>query len=70
MTVPQDTMQKMINLPSDKMEVVIQLVNQLSASPLDIFNDLRNDGLKNPMTDAEVDDFVDSVKQERYAARC
>ena len=70
MTVPQETMEKMVNLPSEKMAVVIQLVDQLAASPLDIFDDLRNEGLKNPMTDEEVDNFVDSVKQERYAASC
>ena len=70
MTVPQETMQKMINLPSEKMAVVIQLVDQLAASPLDIFDDLRNEGIKNPMSDEEVDDFVDSVKQERHAASC
>ena len=70
MTVPQETMQKLINLPSEKMAVVIQLVDQLAASPLDIFDDLRNEGIKNPMSDEEVDDFVDSVKQERHAASC
>lgn len=67
MTIPQETMRKMESLPSEKMNILIQFVDQISMSPSDMFEDLRNEGLKKNLSDEEIDEFVESVKSERYA---
>lgn len=68
MVVSQDIINKMNNLSNNDFDTVVQLINNLSKSPLDIFDELRTEGLKNPLSDEEIDDFVSSVKKERYAA--
>ncbi len=68
MAIPQETMQKMEALPSEKMAIIVQIVDQMSASPLDRLRDLRKEGQKNPLTDDEIDNFVDSVRNELYAS--
>ena len=68
MVVPQETVDKMANLPSDKLSVIVQLVDQMSMDSLDMLRSLREDGLKNPMDDEEIDDFVDSVRKEIHVS--
>ncbi len=36
---------------------------------LKIFMELREDGIKNPMTEEDIDDFIATVRRERRAAR-
>ena len=67
MAIPQETMQKMETLSSEKMNILVQFVDQISMSPLDIFDDLRKEGVKKNLSDEEIDDFVESVKRDRYA---
>lgn len=68
MSVPEETLVKMQSLPSDKMSLVINLVDQLAAmNPIDIFEALREDGKKNPMNEDDVDNFVSDVRKERNA---
>ncbi|SCY72629.1 hypothetical protein SAMN02910292_02668 [Lachnospiraceae bacterium XBB2008] len=69
MPIPQETIKKMQALSSDQMSIVINLVDQLSAAtPLDIFEALRADGQKYPMSEEEVNAFVANVRAERNAA--
>ncbi|MBO4265824.1 MAG: hypothetical protein J5910_01415 [Lachnospiraceae bacterium] len=68
MVVPQETIRKMETLPSEKMNIIVQIVDQMSMSPLDMFNELRSEGVKKNLSDEEIDSFVESVKLERYAA--
>ena len=68
MPIPQETITKMQALSSDQMSIVINLVDQLSAmTPLDIFEALRADGQRKPMTDEEIDVFLSDVRAERSA---
>ena len=63
MSVPEETLVKMQSLPSDKMTLVINLVDQLAAmNPVDIFDALREDGKKNSMSEDEVEHFVSDVR--------
>ncbi len=68
MVVPQETVNKMANLPSEKLSIIVQLVDQMSMNPLDALRSLREDGLKNPMDDEEIDNFVNSVREELYVS--
>ena len=69
MTIPNETITKMQSLPSAKMSIVIDLVNQLSTSdPVDVFMSLCENGAENPMTEEEVSQFVSDVRKERNAA--
>jgi len=69
MLIPNDTLIKMQSLSDEKMAVVINLVNKLSAEDdLSIFSALCNNGAKSPMTDEEVTKFVSDVRAERRAA--
>ena len=65
MTIPQETLSKMQTLSDDKMEIIINLVDQMKMKPIDIFDALCEDGASNPMTDSEIDNFVSEVKEER-----
>ena len=65
MTIPQETISKMQTLSDDKMEIIINLVDQMAMKPIDIFDALCENGAANPMTNDEVDDFVAGVKEER-----
>ncbi len=66
MPIPAETISKMQALPSDRMNIVINLVDQLSAmTPIDVFDSLCVSGSKDPMTEEEVDDFVAEVRKER-----
>ena len=68
MPIPAETITKMQALPSDRMNIVINLVDQLSAmTPLDVFDSLCANGSQNPMTEDEVDAFVADVRAERNA---
>ena len=68
MPIPAETISKMQALPSDRMNIVINLVDQLSAmTPLDVFDSLCTNGSQNPMTEDEVDAFVAEVRAERNA---
>ena len=68
MPIPAETITKMQALPSDRMNIVINLVDQLSAmTPLDAFDSLCANGSQNPMTEDEVDAFVADVRAERNA---
>lgn len=65
MTIPQETISKMQTLSDDKMAIIINLVDQMTMKPIDIFDALCEDGASNPMTDSEIDNFVSKVKEER-----
>ena len=67
MSIPADTLQKMNNLRDEQMVYVITLVDQLSRTPMDIFDSLCEQGQKNPMSDEEIDQFVSDVRRERRA---
>ena len=68
MVIPNETLTKMQLLSDDQMSAVVSFVDQLSSSkPIDILNDLCMDGIKNPMTDKEVAEFVADVRKERHA---
>lgn len=69
MDVPSKTIEKMQSLSADKMTLVVNLVDQLAQeAPLDVFFALCEDGGKNPMTEAEVAEFVSDVRKERNAS--
>ena len=68
MTVSTEITDKLEELSETDMSVVANLVEQLSQKPTDIFEDLRNDGVKNPMSEEDVESFVESVRRERYAS--
>lgn len=66
MTIPNETLIKMQSLPSEKLNIVINLVNQMALSnPVDVFDALCEDGAKNPMSESEVEEFVSKVRAER-----
>ena len=67
MNIPAETLEKMNKLQDDQMSFVITLVDQLSRSPMDVFDSLCEQGQKNPMTDEEIDNFVSQVRRERRA---
>ena len=67
MSIPQETLEKMNKLQDDQMNFVITLVDQLSRSPMDIFDSLCEQGQKNPMSDDDIDQFVSQVRSERRA---
>ena len=66
MTLPAESLTKLDALPKEKLSVVIQVIEQLSESPVNKFRRLRANGLQNPMTDDEIDDFVASVRKKRH----
>ena len=68
MTVPAEMINKMEAMPEAELAIVFGLVDQLSRKPTTIFEDLRNDGMRNPMIEDEVDDIVSSVRRDRRAA--
>ena len=70
MVVPQETIQKMSHLSADDMSIITQLIDQMTMSPKDVFRNLRKQGVEKNLSEEEIDDFVDSVKVERYAASC
>ena len=63
MTLPEETVKKLNKLSVDNVNIVIQVIDQLSESPIDTFRRLRQSGLENPMTDEEIDDFVSSARR-------
>lgn len=67
MSIPQETLEKMNKLQDDQMNFVITLVDQLSRSPMDIFDSLCEQGQKEPMSDDEINHFVSQVRSERRA---
>ena len=68
MTLPAETMTKIQSLSQDRMNIVINLVDQLAAaSPLDIFDALCEDGARNPMSEDEVEEFISDVRADRHA---
>ena len=67
MTIPADTLEKMQDMTQEKLNIVITLVDQLSKSPEQVLAELRQEGLKNPMSDDEIDDFIKNVRSERHA---
>lgn len=69
MAVSAENMQKLSMLSNEDMSIVMGIVDQMVSRPIDVFNRLREEGIKNPMTEDEADDFVDSVRKERYATR-
>lgn len=42
-------------------------INIVSSNGIKIFESLRKDGQKHPMTDKEIDEFVKQVRKERKA---
>lgn len=70
MSVSNETISKMNSLSNEDMSIVANIIDQMASKPIDIFHDLREEGLKNPMTEDEIDDFVESVRKERRANRC
>ena len=69
MNIPAETIDKMNALPSEKMAVIIQIVDQLSMSPVEKFRAIRERSAANPMTDCEIDTFVENIRDERNASR-
>jgi len=71
MAVTDEIIEKIEALPEEKYTIVVNLINQLSATePIDIFEELRKNGSENPMTEDEVDSFVADVRRERNAVSC
>ncbi len=69
MSIPAKTLNKMQELPLDKMSIVIDIVDQLTLKdPLDIFYALCDDGSKNPMSQEEIDDFVLDARRQANAS--
>ena len=68
MALPVETLDKINQMPSDKISIIIQVVNQLSMDPVEKFRSIRKRSASSPMTDDEVDAFVDAVRKERDAA--
>lgn len=66
--VSQEAITKLQQLPEDKCSIVVNLIDQLSVKPIDIFEALCQNGCKNPMTEDEVEDFVSKVREERDAS--
>ena len=67
MNIPAETLEKMNKLQDDQMSFVISLVDQLSCSPMEVFDALCEQGQKNPMTDDEIDNFVSQARREKRA---
>ncbi len=67
MAIPTETINKINTLPSEKLSIVIQVVDQLAQDPVEKFREIRKRSANNPMSDDEVDAFVDSVRKERNA---
>ena len=67
MSVSAETIQKMDHLREDQMRVVTNLIDYFLKTPAEIFDSICEEGLQNPMTDEEVDDFVSAVRKERHA---
>ena len=67
MTLPMESMAKLNTLSTENMNIVIQVIDQLSEKPADTFRRLRTQGLQNPMSEEEIEEFVASVRNERYA---
>ena len=69
MTIPNETLEKMQTLTPDKMDVIVNIVNQFTLNnPTDVFNALCENGAQNPMSEEEVYEFVSSVRAERNAS--
>ena len=65
MTIPAETLDKISALPSEKMSIIIQVVDQLAQDPVEKFSEIRKRSASNPMSDEEVDAFVDSVRKKK-----
>ena len=65
MTIPAETLDKISALPSEKMSIIIQVVDQLAQDPVEKFREIRKRSASNPMSDEEVDAFVDSVRKKK-----
>ncbi|MBE5911680.1 hypothetical protein [Pseudobutyrivibrio sp.] len=65
--LPQETLDKLDSLSQEKMNAVINFIDQLTASTdaLDVFDALCEDGSKNPLSEQEINDFVSEVRKER-----
>ena len=74
MTATTETINKMNALSDDNFTIIVNLIDYMTASQekfedgLEIFEAVRSEGIKNPMTEDEVDAFVTSVRKERRAA--
>ena len=66
MSVAAETIKKLDHLPDEQMQVVVNLVDYFLKTPAEIFDELCEEGLKNPMTDDEIDTFVSEIRKERY----
>ena len=66
MSVTAETIKKMDNLQDDQMQVVINLVDYFLKTPKDIFEEICEESLQNPMSDSEIDTVVSEVRRERY----
>ena len=70
MVVSSNTITKMQNLPSEKYEILLDIIDQLSCSPIDIFDSMRSEAqAKGIITEENADDFVSGIRKERNAAR-
>lgn len=72
----QKTFEKISALDEQNATIVVNLVDYLSAAQSrksdamkNPFQKAREEGIKNPMTEDEVDTFVASVRKERNADR-
>lgn len=68
MEVSQNVIAKMKNLPSDKYNLVVEFIDQLSQNPMDIFDSMREDAKQSLISEDDADDFVYGIRKERNAS--
>ena len=67
MSVSAETIKKMDHLRADQMQVVANLIDYFLKTPEEVFDAICEEGLSNPMSGEEIDEFVSGVREERYA---
>lgn len=65
MSVDAETTKKSDYLPDEQMRAIDLVVDPLK-TPSELFDELCEEGLKNPMTDDEIDAFVSDIRRKRH----
>ena len=69
MTVTPNTISKLQSLSPEKYEIVLDIIEQLSMNPLEMFDSMREDAQRGSITEENADEFVLNIRKERNASR-
>lgn len=69
MTVTPNTISKLQSLSPEKYEIVLDIIEQLSMNPLEMFDSMREDAQRGSVTEENADEFVLNIRKERNASR-